>query len=416
MKLKLTDRAIKSLKTPALGKRLEIVDSVQPALRLRVTDKGVMTWSISTRVSGRRCRFTIGQYPTFSLALARERASKLLPEVRDGRDPVLETRNTRQSVNAPQAITLGKGLSIYAQSVLTHRRTGPAIQQALRRDLAGLLLLPVSAITTAQLAHIIDSKAATAPIAANRLVAALKPFWRWLAIRSHCEIDIARELEKPSKEHSRDRYLSDDEIAAIWGASCGMPYPWGPFFQLALLTAQRRAEVAEMRWSEIGLAPATWIIPAKRTKTNKPHIVHLAEPSMSILSELENRRDALLEIQGGNCASDFVFTSTGKTPISGFSKAKTRLDQLANVTDWRVHDFRRSFVTHAADMGVDPTVADRVLNHVAAGFMGTVQRVYQRSELLKQRRHALDAWAAHIAKITDGSTRSDTVLSINSRS
>jgi integrase len=159
---------------------------------------------------------------------------------------------------------------------------------------------------------------------------------------------------------------------------------------LAILTAQRRDEIAGMRWSEIDLDGPTWILPGVRTKTGKPHIVHLSRPALAILAELYKSRGT----------TDWVFTTTGRSAISGFSRAKARLDELSGVSDWRLHDARRTFASHAVDMGIDATVADRVLNHVAAGSLSTVQRVYQRSEMLNQRRDALEAWGQHVMEIT----------------
>jgi integrase len=388
MELKLTDRTIKALKLPARGKRLEVVDSAQPALRLRVTPAGARTWSISMRVAGRRRRFTIGSYPAISLADARARAGKLLAEVRDGRDPVEEARADREAALSPHATTLDEALSLYAAAVLPGLRTGADIERDIRRDLADLLQVRVGTITSAQLARVIDNKVSVAPVGANRLLAALKPLWRWLAARGHVESDVARAIEKPTTERarSRDRVLSTDEISAIWQATKRMPYPWGPFYRLVLLSAQRISEVAGMSWSEIEFSREIWTIPGDRSKNGKANIVHLSGPAMETLREMENRGKLM----------PLVFTTTGITPISGFSKAKRRLDELSGVSGWWVHDFRRTFATCAADMGINATVADRVLNHVAAGSMSTVLRVYQRSEMLDQRRHALDTWAAYI--------------------
>ena len=147
-----------------------------------------------------------------------------------------------------------------------------------------------------------------------------------------------------------------------------------------------------MKWSEIDLDTTTWAIPGARTKTGRPHVVHLSRPALAILTDLAKRRGE----------GDFVFTNTGTTPISGFSKAKARLDKIGGVSAWRLHDYRRTFVSHAADMGIDAIVADRVLNHSAAATMSVVQRVYQRSEMLDQRRHALEAWGARVLEIAEG--------------
>jgi integrase len=72
------------------------------------------------------------------------------------------------------------------------------------------------------------------------------------------------------------------------------------------------------------------------------------------------------------------------------------LDSLSGVTDWRLHDFRRTMVSAMVDLGVDATTADRCLNHTGAATMSTVQRVYQRSDLLDQRRDALEKWARQV--------------------
>ena len=105
--------------------------------------------------------------------------------------------------------------------------------------------------------------------------------------------------------------------------------------------------------------------------------------------------DALKRIAG---MGDLVFSMTGVTPVSGFSKAKTRLDALSGISNWRLHDLRRTAVTAMADLGVDATVADRVLNDVGAGTMGTVKRVYERSELLDHRRARSREWSEYVIK------------------
>jgi len=383
MRTKLTDRYIRAIAPPPAGERLEIVDAVQPALRMRITDSDIKTWSISTRVNGRRRRFTVGRYPAVGLSDAREWAGRILAEVRAGHDPVVEAR--AQSA-APALLTVSDAIGLYAQAVLANRRTGRVVERDMRRDLAELLDVSVAQCSKSDLARIIDRKARTAPIQANRLVACLKPFWRWCVARGHAVVNIAADLEKPSPERARDRVLTDDELASIWAVTSEMGDLWSPYFRLLILTAQRLREVAAMAWSELDLEKSVWVLPAERSKTGRAHTIHLPPPAIQILRELEERRSA----------HDLVFTTTGKTPISGFSKAKARLDQLSGVTGWRLHDFRRTAATKMADLGVDPAVADRILNHVGAGSMSTVQRVYQRSALDGPRRHAIGAWAAHV--------------------
>ena len=193
----------------------------------------------------------------------------------------------------------------------------------------------------------------------------------------------------------RERVLSDDELRQVWLTTKSIPYPFGPFFQLAILTMQRRDEVAGMRWSEISHDRRLWTIPGVRMKNGKPHDVHLSEPAREIL-------DTLPRING----RDLVLTTTGRTPISGFSKAKRDLDAaITRISErkparsapapWRLHDLRRTGVSKLAALGFDSIVADKLLAHKPAKLRG-VAAVYQRYDFAQERARALDAWAAHV--------------------
>ena len=86
--------------------------------------------------------------------------------------------------------------------------------------------------------------------------------------------------------------------------------------------------------------------------------------------------------------------------MSGFSKAKRKLDGLSGVTDWRLHDLRRTFATVATEkLGFEPVVVDRALNHVSGSVKG-VAAVYKRGQYLNKRRAVLDAWAEYLASDT----------------
>jgi integrase len=94
----------------------------------------------------------------------------------------------------------------------------------------------------------------------------------------------------------------------------------------------------------------------------------------------------------------FVFTTTGKTAVSGWSKAKVTLDAASGVPDWRLHDLRRTVATGLAGLGVAMPVVEKILNHVSGSF-GGVAGVYQRHAFAEEKREALDKWAARVAAI-----------------
>ena len=200
----------------------------------------------------------------------------------------------------------------------------------------------------------------------------------------------------------------------MWRAAGTLGHPFGPLVRLLLLTAQRREEVAGMRWSEVSADMAVWTIPAKRAKNGAAHVVHLAPEARAVLASVPR-------IAG----SDFVFTTTGRTAASGFSKAKERVDaaiakaRAETAVDagadpeampaWRFHDLRRSAVTWLAGAGFPPNVCDKLLNHVTTTGLSHVARVYQRAEFLPERRAALEAWARHVIICGEGAAASNVV-------
>ena len=109
----------------------------------------------------------------------------------------------------------------------------------------------------------------------------------------------------------------------------------------------------------------------------------------------------------------FVFTSNGKTPFSGFSKSKKRLDELSGVSEWRLHDIRRTVTSGMAQLGIRPHIADKILNH-QSGTISGVAAVYQRHEFLEERKTALNAWGNYVQSLLDKTDR-DNVVNIQDR-
>ena len=101
---------------------------------------------------------------------------------------------------------------------------------------------------------------------------------------------------------------------------------------------------------------------------------------------------------------DFVFSLSGTKPFQSFSAAKRDLDKLSGVSDWRLHDLRRTCVSGMARLGIAPHVADKVLNH-QTGTISGVAAVYQRHEFLAERKVALERWGTHMALLLKSAER-----------
>jgi integrase len=200
-------------------------------------------------------------------------------------------------------------------------------------------------------------------------------------------------LAGPPAASARDRVLSDEELAALWQATGSIGHPFGPLFRLLILTGQRREEVAGMDWSELDRETASWLIRSYRTKNRKAQLVPLSGVAVEIVDKLADDQEWP--------RSGYLFSTTGKTPVSGFSKAKRRLDELmAELLDerfspWRAHDVRRTVATGLQRLGIRFEVTEAILNHVSGSRSG-VAGVYQRYDWAFEKRGALDAWAAHV--------------------
>jgi integrase len=222
---------------------------------------------------------------------------------------------------------------------------------------------------------------------ANRILATIRKLFNWCLERGIIEATPIAGLKAPTRELSRDRVLDDSEIRRILNACPLDAYPFRQFTPLLLATAQRRGELANMRWSELDLEARTWLIPAERAKNGKPHVVHLSDFALSLLDEVPQFVDC-----------DYVFTTTRRSPVSGFSKALRWVHEHSETSDWHMHDLRRTAASGMARAGVAPYVIEKVLNHVSGTISG-VAAVYNRYGYDAERCAALDQWGETLASL-----------------
>ena len=225
---------------------------------------------------------------------------------------------------------------------------------------------------------------------ANRGLAAIKKLYSWCIDQGIVEISPVAALKPLIKEVARERWLTDEEIKSFWRGCEAESYPFEQFGKLLLLTGQRLREISDMRWSELDLEKATLTLKGSRTKNGTLHVLPLSPQAVAILSKMPRFLD-----------SDFVFTTTGTTPISGFGRFKQRLDMFVGLDaeDWRFHDLRRTVATNMAIIGIQPHIIEAVLNH-KTGIVSGVAAVYNRYAYVDEKREALERWADHVEKIT----------------
>jgi integrase len=398
--LNLTQLSVDKLSAPKKG-RVIYWDRLLPGFGLRVTSAGAKTWVAMYRVDRRSVMETIAplaRMPKLSDARAQARAS--MATAAAGTNPVAKRRETEK---AEAQNTVAAAVSAYLDRCDRELalKTAYEWRRIFEHDVlprwGGRQLYDIG---KGDVLELINEKAARrerarsgagdgAVVQANRTLTRLRTFFAWATANDLVGSDPTAGVWKPVREVARDRVLSVDEIRSFWAGCDQLRMPFGSLFPLMLLTAQRESECAGVRWSEIDTAAQTWTIPSSRSKNRKPHIVHLTALSLAIIGSVPRKN-----------AQDLLFSGSGETAVSGFSRAKQRLDRLmgTSATPWVLHDLRRTATTGMAALGIAPHVADRVLNH-SAGTIRGVAAVYNRFDYLGERKAALETWSLYIEDI-----------------
>jgi integrase len=380
-KVKFTKSGIDALPIPS--KDIIYWDSGQPGFGVKVTPKGRKVFVVLYRVAGAGSRvrkYTIGPLGQVTLHQARIAAQRVFAARLEGRDLAAEKQQARHHHVADR---VGDLIEAYVSQHLSKNRSGAEVASLLRREVAAnWAARSVHELRKREVIELVMRVMARGtPAAANKLLKVTKGFLTWCVGRAVLETSPAHGLRAPAKELARDRVLSDEELIQVVRAARQIGYPYGGIVELLALTGQRRQEIAALRTNEIDFANRVLRFSGSRTKNGKGHIVHLSAASLCVL-------DRAL------ATGDFVF-STGRRPFQNFSPSKRRIDQLSGVTDWRLHDLRRTCVSGMARLSVPPHVADKVLNH-RSGTISGVAAVYQRHEFLAERKDALESWGEHV--------------------
>lgn len=427
---RLTDKRLEKL-TARPGERVEIADTLVRELRVRVGKSGKKSWSMFYRVAlpdGRRGamkRLNLGTYPGVSLSDARDKARQALEAADKGIDPAAvraeenEQRQTRAfevvfdrfvELHVKQNTKEGRFARDRAAMLEKAKADGTINQlkgpkKKLGRVAAERIIadnaLPhwrgrlVETIRRAEVHDLLDDVIAEEGVAlARELRKHLTKLFNWAADRGYMPASPMAGLRRPELGYSaRERVLSMEELRRVWDAAGELGYPFGPAYRLLILTGQRRSEIAEMERSWIDRDLRAVETPASRYKTGTAQVYPLSAPAWAIVDDLPQWN-----------AGDCMFSTTGgERPISGFSKAKERLDEkiaelevkarakgleVLPMQPWTVHDLRRSVATHMARLGIAQEHIERVLGHVVAGVAGT----YNRYSYLDEKRAALEAW------------------------
>ncbi len=356
---------------------------------LRIREGGSRTWIYQYRIGKKQRRMVLGSANSVPLSLARENAGKLEAKVKLGGDPAMDKETARREADNTFAVLVDQYLE--AGKSKWRPRSEVEIRRHLLKHAKPLHSMPITAISQRNVAGLLgDLTTTTGKVTANRVRGSLCAFFGWI-MREGIRLPEGNVASATNKhdEQSRDRILSDAELKTVWAACPSNDY--GAVLKLLMLTGQRANEIAGLRWDEIH--DEQIVLPSERTKNKRAHIVPLSEAAKRILKSFQrdDRR--------------FVF-GRADTGFRGWGKAKEDIDRRIDaggkrLAHWTVHDLRRTAATRMAELGVQPHIVEAVLNHMS-GHKGGIAGIYNRATYDKEKREALNLWAAHVEALIGG--------------
>jgi integrase len=291
-------------------------DSEVKGFGTKVTPKGRRVYLVQYWKDGRTRRVTIGEHGIFTADEARRRAVSLKGRLADGHDPALEKRHAKMA-SVRSRVFDDVMREFIERDQKPRNRTWRQVERRLENHVlprwSGLELDQISRLHVIDLLDALDGEGLSG--GANRVLAAIRRLFNWSVEVGIMENSPAVGVKPRQREKERERVLSNDEVRSILLTSRDTGGPFGAFFQILLLTGQRRSEVANMTWSDLDLDAAVWNLPGDATKAGRTHQVPLSDDALRILASTSRGK-----------RGDYVLSTTGgKSPISGFSKSKAKL-------------------------------------------------------------------------------------------
>jgi integrase len=368
--------------------RYEVGDSGAQGLRVQVQPSGHKSYIMRYRLLGKPQKLTLGPV-VIGLAAARKLAAEAVFELSQGRDPAAGKRAIKaEKLRAALAVED----TFFSVSERFLKIEGPKLRSVnVRRQQLERLIYPqigarpIHEIKRSEVVRLLDHvEEQSGPAMAQAVLSIVRRTMSWYAARSDdFRSPVVRGMGRVNaKERARERTLNDDELRRVWKAAAGFEGPEGHFIHFLLLTGARRNEAAGLRFDE--LSGSDWLLPARRNKVKTDLLRPLSVAAMEVIARVPRISDT------------YVF-STGARPLDGFSRFKRRLDVASGVSDWHLHDLRRTARSLMSRVGVRAEDAEQVLGHALPG----IQATYNKHDFYLEKKRALEALAGAIEQIVN---------------
>jgi integrase len=385
--MKFTKATVAALTMPAGKSDHTVWDSDLPGFGVRMRNDS-MSWLIQYRIGRQQRRESLGDTRKVRLEDARRAAQQRFAQAQLGIDPVAVKAEAAMAALTFGAIAdrfLAVKAEIYRPSTYKHA------QRYLEQHWRPLRGRPIASVSRADVAALLhDLSQRHGRVAAARARDTLSSMFTWAMKEGITEVNPTTHTNTPDAGvKARDRVLSLTEIAAVWHACENDNF--GRIIKLLILTACRRTEIGSLRWDEIDFDAGTITICAERSKNGRAHMLPLPEPALEILHSTPRYEATCLFGLNGFSAWSPATRNLRRRIVASGEKAG----------DFTLHDFRRSAITHMAEIGVQPHVLEALANHVS-GFKRGVAGIYNRAAYQAEKAAALTLWAEHLLAAVEG--------------
>lgn len=389
---KLTEKALRALKPQ--GRIYNVADG--DGLSIEVWPNGGTYWRHRYRHAGKAKRLSLGVYPEVSLKEARERLAAARASLRDGVDPSKDRKDAKREAMGAADRDFAK----VAADWLAHCRPGWAPETYRKAAyIVGQYLAPalkgadVATMATPEARRAIGKIAARAPALAQKArghLGAIMEFAMHGGLREEGRVlSLKGAIPKHDKGHIAAATNPDDIRDLVTAIDAYDSPVTRAALSVTMLTALRPGVVAGARWNEIDLQRAEWIVPPERMKMGHAHIVPLPRQAVDSLRDM-------LKFTAGD---EFVFPPLARQKSRHLHRdaLSSALRRMGFQDVHATHGFRAMFRTVARErLNVPADVLEAQLAHAKKG---DVQKAYDRTQFLDERRIAMQRWADYLDEL-----------------
>lgn len=430
-------------KAGADGKAVQTAfpDDDPKGLELRVSAEGRRVWCFRYRtLDGRQRRLTLGVFAPgdddapaaegdtearpLTLKAARRAARLARASVENGKDPATAKRKAKEAAKAQTLRTFDDLAEAYLAACergewkpkgrRKRERTIKDERAILRRHVRPTFgRLGIEEVSRAMVKRLLRAMAAKGIGAqTNRAHAVIRQTYAWALAEERVTANPAAGLDPVAEEKPRVRVISDAELRSLWAAiltpngreilaegeetrSLYLSRPVAIILQLAALLLQRRAEIVGMRQAELNLAERTWLIPAERTKSGRPHLVPLPSRAVTLIEEAL-KLAAFDREKAPACVFPGRRDPDKPMRADSITHALADVARACDIKGITVHDLRRTGASAMASerLGLPPYIISRVLGHNtdSGGAAAVTMAHYALYDFAPEKRRALEAW------------------------